>query len=369
MASSNVLQSNGAPPKAAATVPIAVALARQTATAKTLEGLPGVAVADTPVTDEVPAGELGRLEPSDKQMGVVKLTLDKGVTTTAIGHVYGLDFEIEDDGYRVHIFFDYYNRRLKVLDYAATDFRAMVKRMNWLAKANGFDKIFLKATKDDWQTFLSFGYVLEGIMRHYFHGEDAYVLSKFRSMERISSPHLIEESDLIERLMAADRNPDLPPLPDGYRMELAQPEHIPGLVTLYRRVFETYPSPLTHPDFIHHTMCRNILYRVILNADGEIVSAASADMDVKHSNAELTDCATLDTERGKGLMLHLLRRLEDDLRERRITTGYTLARAMSLGMNRVFYRLGYEYSGRLVNNCDIYGSFEDLNIWVRRLDR
>jgi putative beta-lysine N-acetyltransferase len=302
-------------------------------------------------------------------MGVVKLTLDKGVTTTAIGHVYGLDFEIEDDGYRVQIFFDYYNRRLKIVDYEATDYRAMVKRMNWLAKANGFDKIFLKATKDDWQVFLTFGYVLEGIMRHCFQGEDAFVMSKFRTLARISSPHLIEESDLIERLMAKPRDSDLPPLPEGYRMELARTEHIPGLVTLYRRVFETYPSPLTHPDFIHHTMCRNILYRVILNPDGDVVSAASADMDAKHSNAELTDCATLDSERGKGLMLHLLRRLEDDLRERKVVTGYTLARAMSLGMNRVFYRLGYEYSGRLVNNCDIYGSFEDLNIWVKRLDR
>ncbi|HCP15639.1 MAG TPA: putative beta-lysine N-acetyltransferase, partial [Peptococcaceae bacterium] len=27
----------------------------------------------------------------------------------------------------------------------------------------------------------------------------------------------------------------------------------------------------------------------------------------------------------------------------------------------------YEYSGRLVNNCDICGGFEDMNIWVKRL--
>jgi len=36
-------------------------------------------------------------------------------------------------------------------------------------------------------------------------------------------------------------------------------------------------------------------------------------------------------------------------------------------MNRVFYNLGYEFMGRLVNNCDIQGAFEDMNIWVRSL--
>lgn len=340
-----------------------VALLSELAVAASAVGPRGASLTDGP------PGEMARLEPSEKHMGVVKLTLDKGVTTTAIGQIYGLDFEIDDDGYRVRIFFDYYNRRLKVIDYEATDYRAMVNRMNWLAEANNFDKIFLKATKDDWQVFLTFGYVLEGIMRHYFQGDDAYILSKFRSVERISSPHLIDESNLIENLMKDARDKALPALPDGYRIELAHTDHIPGLVALYRRVFETYPSPLTHPDYIQQTMARDILYRVVLNEADEIVSAASADIDLKHSNAEMTDCATLASERGKGLMLHLLQHLEADLRQRRIMTGYTLARAMSVGMNRVFYRLGYEYSGRLVNNCDIYGAFEDLNIWVKRLDR
>ncbi len=211
--------------------------------------------------------------------------------------------------------------------------------------------------------------MLEGILKYYFHGDNAYVLSKFSSVKRVTSPHLIEESDLIEGLMRGQRGYEPPPLPDGYEMVIAREEHIPGLVNLYRRVFKTYPSPLTHPDYILQTMKRHILYRAILNTKGDVVSAASAEIDDKHSNAELTDCATKHSERGKALMYHLLRTLEDDLRGRGIMTGYTLARARSGGMNRVFYRLGYEYSGRLVNNCDIYGQFEDMNIWVRRLDR
>ena len=116
-------------------------------------------------------------------------------------------------------------------------------------------------------------------------------------------------------------------------------------------------------------MERNVLYRAVKDETGRIVSAASAEVDDKHSNAELTDCATEPEQRGKGLMFHILSALEADLRERGIMTAYSLARARSVGMNRVFHRLRHEYSGRLVNNCDIYGQFEDMNIWVKRLDR
>lgn len=325
----------------------------------------GAGSAGTPAA--VPPSEWGRLSPSDKAQGLVKLVLDRGVTTTVVGTLYGLDFEIENEGYRMRLFFDYYNRRLKVLDYEATDYAAMLGRTRWLADANDFDKIFLKATKDDWQVFLEHGYMLEGVLRYYFRGEDAYVLSRFRTQERLTSEHLIKETELIENLTKTPRDHVPGPLPEGYKLELARPEHIPGMVTLYREVFQTYPSPLTHPDYIQQTMERNIVYRVITNDAGEVVSSASADIDTKHSNAEMTDCATRNSERGRGLMFHLLRALENDLRERKIMTGYTLARAMSVGMNRVFYRLDYEFSGRLVNNCEMQGSYEDMNIWVKRL--
>lgn len=66
-------------------------------------------------------------------------------------------------------------------------------------------------------------------------------------------------------------------------------------------MFKTYPSPLTHLDCILATMERNVLYRAIANDKGEIVSAASAEVDEKHSNAELTDCATNPSERGRSL--------------------------------------------------------------------
>jgi putative beta-lysine N-acetyltransferase len=309
--------------------------------------------------------EWSRMSPNDRPMGLVQITLDKGVKTTAIGQVYGLDFEIEGDGYQVNLFFDHYNRRVKVLDYEAEDLRAMVERVTWLADANEFDKVFFKAGIEDWQDFLSFGYQLEGILKYYFRGADAYVMSKFRSLERAQSDHVIDEDNLIAALMRRSREYEPAPLLDGCRIVRCRPEHIPQLVAVYRDVFETYPSPLTHPDYIQQTMDRSALYRAIVDADGRLISAASAEIQRKHSNAELTDCATVKSERGQGLMFHLLSALSTDLGEMGIMTPYTLARATSVGMNLVFYRLGFEFCGRLINNCDIYGQFEDMNIWVR----
>lgn len=326
-----------------------------------------------PAVEDVPSSEWDSIEPSEKRMGLVPLVLDKGVRTTAIGTLYGLDYEIEEDQYWCRLFFDWYNKRLKVLDYEATDYSALTARIGWLAEANDFDKIFIKATRSDWQTFLRYGYLLEGILKYYYKGQDAYIMSRFRTNERLHSNHLIEETELIEKILNEANNdehtaPPVPDLPDDYRLVLATEEHIPAMVALYRVVFATYPSPLTHPDYVLQTMERNIIYRVVMNGQDQVVAAASADIDFKHSNAELTDCATLKSERGKGLMSHILQALETDLQDRGIMTGYTLARAVSVGMNKVFSRLGYEFSGRLVNNCDIYGQFEDMNIWAKRLD-
>lgn len=322
----------------------------------------------TPDVEAPPQDEWSGLEPTRKGMGLVQFTLDKGVKTTVVGTVYGLDFDIEDEGYKVSAFFDHYNKRLKIVDYEATDYRAMLGRLAWLAEANGFDKIFVKATREDFQQFLSHGYMMEGLLKYYFRGNDAYILSRFSSQNRVRSDLLIEEARLIEKLIYD--TPDKPPrkLDPEFSIIRATHEHIPALTTIYRQVFETYPSPLTNPDYIKSTMERNVIYRLVLQNDDNAVAAASAEIDFKHSNAEMTDCATIPTIQGKGLMQHLLVALEQDLREKKVETAYTLARAVSFGMNRAFFRLGYEFSGRLVNNCDIFGRFEDMNIWVKRLE-
>jgi putative beta-lysine N-acetyltransferase len=92
-------------------------------------------------------------------------------------------------------------------------------------------------------------------------------------------------------------------------------------------------------------------------------------MDVGNSNVEMTDFATLPDHRGRGYSYYLLKKMEEKMHEMGIITAYTIARARSYGMNTVFSRSSYSYAGTLVNNTNISGSIESMNIWYKRLDQ
>lgn len=304
---------------------------------------------------------------ASSSLGVVELTLAEGQTVKAIGVVYGLEHTISGDGFEATVFLDQHSQRIRILRYRATRFENLILQVRWLAEANGFDKIICMATHDDWQTFLRFGYVLEAVVKYFHAGADAFVVSKFRSQVRLTSSALMEEVLLIEKLMAeTPGSSGARALPEGHGVRPARREDIPEMIELYTEIFESYPSPLLHASYLHTVFEAGTIFAVC-TAGGRIVAAASAELHEDDRAAELTDCATRTQSRGLGLMTHLLRHLEGELARRDFVCAYTMARAKSYGMNNVFWHLGYEFMGRLVNNCDIYGAYEDMNIWVRDL--
>lgn len=299
-------------------------------------------------------------------LGIVELTLGEGQSVKVIGVVYGIEHTIEGDGYRATLFLDQYSQRVKIIDYEASELENLILKVRWLAEANGFDKIICMASRRDWQVFLRYGYVLEAVLEYYLSGEDAFVVSKFRSQERLTSKCLMEEILLIERVMSVPIEPRTYEQPPGYELRMARPGDVQELLALYQSIFETYPSPLIYSSYLETVFQKDTLF-VVATRNGRIVSAASAELYPHLKAAELTDCATLREARGLGLMRHLLEMLEHELARRDYICAYTMARAKSYGMNNVFYRLDYEFTGRLINNCDIYGAYEDMNIWVKRL--
>ncbi len=301
-------------------------------------------------------------------LGVVELTLDEGQSVRAIGVVYGIEHIVRGEGFRARVFLDQYSQRLKVGEYEATDHEALVLKLRWLAEANGFDKITIMASADDWERFLGHGYVLEAILKYYRSGADALVVSKFRSQERLTSGSLMDEILLIEKVMADKSSPRPRPLPVGCDLRLATRDDIPELIQLYQSIFETYPTPLIHSSYLEAVFQEEAIFAVC-TWNGRIAAAASAELHPAVSAAELTDCSTRPDCRSQGLISHILTLLEGELRSRDYVCAYTMARARSFGMNYVFHRLGYEFNGRLVNNCDIFGAYEDMNIWVKNLSR
>jgi beta-lysine N6-acetyltransferase len=300
-------------------------------------------------------------------LGIVELTLDHGQSVKAVGVVYGIEHTISGDGYRATLFLDQYNQRIKIIAYEATDIEQLVLKVRFLAEANNFDKIICMAHRRDWQRFLRYGYVLEAVLKYYLNGEDAFIVSKFRSQERLTSHNLMDEILMIEKVMARPSEDHAEkPCPSGYEIRLAKRDDIAELIELYRGIFETYPSPLLHPSYLETVFLHETLFAVCTR-DGEIVSAASAELHHDVRAAELTDCATKNSARGLGLMSHILALLEREIASKGYICAYTMARSRSYGMNNVFHLLGYEFLGRLINNCDIFGDYEDMNIWVKDL--
>jgi beta-lysine N6-acetyltransferase len=59
--------------------------------------------------------------------------------------------------------------------------------------------------------------------------------------------------------------------------------------------------------------------------------------------------------------------LENELKQEGFYTLYSLSRAVNVGINMVLSKHGYNYTGRLIDNCNISRGYEDMNIWVKEI--
>lgn len=272
-------------------------------------------------------------------------------------------------GFSAEIIASEHNQRLQVLSYDGENLAELVAALRERAAEHGYSKVFLKARAGDKESLEAAGMVAEASISGYFSGADASVLSLFLDDDRRGRPYQKEQAAILVSINERPADPSLPALPAGYKMRVAEPADSDELAALYGTVFASYPYPITEPDYLEQTMRTHVVYRLVHNGEGELVAAASAETSPKHHNAEMTDFATLPSQRGLGLAQHILAALEDDMAERRIPNLYTVARARSAGMNRVFANRGYRWTGTLVNNCHISGQFEDMHVWCKTLSQ
>jgi putative beta-lysine N-acetyltransferase len=131
---------------------------------------------------------------------------------------------------------------------------------------------------------------------------------------------------------------------------------------LYGEAFQSYPFPIHQPAYLTRLIDEGVGYFGVRKS-GRLVAVAAAEIDPRAENAEMTDFATRPEWRGNGLAKRLLRHMESTVAARGIKTAYTIARAGSEGMNRVFMRQGYQYAGWLTNNTQIGGRIESMLVW------
>jgi len=273
---------------------------------------------------------------------------------------------VSGDGFVAEVVVSPFNQRLQVITYAGPKLPEMIQALTEESSGRGFGKVFMKAAPADQADLEGAGMAAEATIKGYFGADEpAVVMSAFLNEERRLQPVLAQQEDILEAITVRPPDASVPPLPAGYAMAVAEPADAEELAALYREVFASYPFPITSSRYLVETMASHVVYRVVRDESGAVVAAASGEMNLEYRNAEMTDFATLPSQRGVGLAQHLLAALEADMQEREIRQLYTIARARSAGMNRVFYNRGYELTGTLVNNCHISGRFEDMHVWCR----
>ncbi|THE13687.1 putative beta-lysine N-acetyltransferase [Bacillus timonensis] len=276
---------------------------------------------------------------------------------------YSEQKQINAATYQASIVIDYFNRRLRVLEYRGNLF-SLIDEVYEIAVQHSFEKIIYMAKREDLHCLMAQGYMIEAMISKYFNGSDAYFVTKYFTNERRNSEKWMEEEKIITDIL---RNPQENKQTDtDFLIRKATPKDAGQLAALYNTVFQIYPTPLNNPDYIQQVMKESTIFYVVED-NGTIISVASAEVNRAFYNAELTDCATLDAYRKHGLMKKLLVQLEKELISNGIYCAYSIARALSYGMNKSFCQLGYTYTGRLTNNCYIFDKIEDMNVWVRDL--
>ncbi len=259
------------------------------------------------------------------------------------------------------------NSRVYLMKYKPEDHPALLDQIEKLADENGYTKIFAKVptfAKDD---LAARGYRQEAHAPLFFRGEDdAYFFGKYLSEERSTEKEPTTVADVIAAAKGKAGKLAEVKLDEGFSMREATDEDVEGMVEVYKQIFETYPFPIHDPNYIRQTMTENIVYFVIREGD-RVVAVASSEMDEGNLNVEMTDFASLDEYQGRGFATLLLSEMEKAMKARGIKTAYTIARALSFGMNITFAKHGYEFGGTLVNNTNIAGKIESMNVWYKSL--
>lgn len=258
------------------------------------------------------------------------------------------------------------NRRVKLHLYQPEQIAQLDLLMRQQAEEIDASKVIVYGKKADVEQWQSLGYRLEGRIDGFFQGENAYLLSLFLTRERATSAACeLAEECLAISLSKAGTGGDKE-LPPEYRIREATEQDAEELSRLYALVFATYPTPMDDPDYIRKTMQEGTRY-LVAEHRGTIACAASAEVSARFGSAEMTDCATHPAHAGKGLLQPIFQVLEQKMEEMGVYYLYTLTRAQSAGMNVTAAKMGYQYRGRLINNCTIFSGYEDMNIWVKPL--
>ncbi|WP_062397670.1 hypothetical protein [Methanogenium cariaci] len=193
------------------------------------------------------------------------------------------------------------NARVYLMKLAVEDTDTIIPEIEALADRYGYSKLFAKVPASAKDRFCAAGYRVEAhVPPGMFSGvEDGWFLARYPDSSRADPG---DAAPLTTDLLGSAKSRPEPcgnsSAVSGVVIEEADRKDSDALAGLYVDVFETYPFPPIHdPAWLRETMDDGIRYFVV-RAEGRVVAASSAEVDVTGLNAEMSDFATHPEYRG-----------------------------------------------------------------------
>jgi len=278
-----------------------------------------------------------------------------------------------------------FSDRVYVMKLAAADAARVLPRVDALAAERGYGKIIAKCPASAVPALMERGYLVEAEVPRFFGPEEegAFV-GRFLDPERAVDPRMDLVEEVLQEARARAEEPSFAAsgsvadpgaaagreaVSEAAAIAIAEagPDDVAALAACYAEVFDSYPFPIHDPDHLREAMRAGTRFFAAWD-DGRIVAASSMEDGGAAGTLEMTDFATLPPYRGRGLASKLLLRMDRAAALAGTRTVFTIARALSFGMNITFGRRGYTYAGTLINNTQIASSIESMNVWYRHLD-
>jgi putative beta-lysine N-acetyltransferase len=265
------------------------------------------------------------------------------------------------------------NNRIYLMKVNKEDSSHITEALDKIAEEKKYSKIIAKVPLSVKAHFLKRGYKEEAVIPCFYSGRESGVfLAKYFTDDRMQvidpeiTNFVLEKALKKKDEVAINKEKYL--LSQEFDYRIATEENARAIAEFYKKIFKTYPFPVHDYQYILKTMGDNVIYFTIWKKN-ELVAISSSEMDKDKLNAEMTDFGTLPEYRGRGFALYLLVEMERSMKSKGIITAYSIARAVSYGMNITFSKMGYSYAGTLVNNTNISGSIESMNVWYKNLQR
>ncbi|QGH32620.1 putative beta-lysine N-acetyltransferase [Gracilibacillus salitolerans] len=266
-----------------------------------------------------------------------------------------------------HITVEPTSRRIKVYQLPQTTYmNAFMDRLQRLAKETNCDKLIFYVLPNKQEMMKSYDADYEGMIQGFFNGETALIYAIFLNSDRKQSEDSEAEKQVMQNIKERMKEGLTFDLSEGYSMRWAEKKDASQMALLYKTVFKSYPTPMNDPEFIKEIM-QNQVYFSIIEKEGSVVSACSADVLPEYQSAELSDCATYPNHRGKQLLSYQVSRLIPRVKQMGINVLFSYSRSVSVGMNLVNVKHGFQYGGKMIRNSNIAGSMENMNIWYKIL--